>query len=73
MTRNRTELTCADVASGAPQQDHVGTEMLVVGLLAEGSGGAKALQQLGVHYSEAPACDVVSNATDANSRPVVLD
>ncbi|CAK9110993.1 ATP-dependent Clp protease ATP-binding subunit ClpA homolog [Durusdinium trenchii] len=35
------------------QQDHVGTEMLVVGLLAEGSGGAKALQQLGVHYSEA--------------------
>jgi len=35
------------------QQDHVGTEMLVVGLLKEGSGGAKALQQLGVHYPEA--------------------
>eukprot|EP00438_Fugacium_kawagutii_P008492 Skav210944 [mRNA] locus=scaffold713:217009:225122:+ [translate_table: standard] len=34
-------------------QDHVGTEMLVVGLLAEGSGGAKALQQIGVHYTEA--------------------
>jgi hypothetical protein len=26
--------------------------MLVVGLLAEGSGGAKALQQIGVHYPE---------------------
>lgn len=35
------------------KQDHVGTEMLVVGLLAEGSGGAKALQQIGVHYPEA--------------------
>ncbi|CAJ1375987.1 unnamed protein product [Effrenium voratum] len=35
------------------KQDHVGTETLVVGLLAEGSGGAQALQTLGVHLNEA--------------------
>ncbi|CAE7472276.1 CLPC1 [Symbiodinium sp. KB8] len=35
------------------KQDHVGTEMMVVGLLAEGSGGAKALQALGVRLEEA--------------------
>ncbi|CAE7832468.1 clpC [Symbiodinium necroappetens] len=34
------------------KQDHVGTEMMVVGLLAEGSGGAKALQALGVRLEE---------------------
>ncbi|OLP77053.1 Chaperone protein ClpC1, chloroplastic [Symbiodinium microadriaticum] len=37
------------------KQDHVGTEMMVVGLLAEGSGGAKALQALGVRLEEVRA------------------
>ena len=39
----------------------MGTEMMVVGLLAEGSGGAKALQALGVRLEEA-------RGTQANRR-----
>ena len=35
------------------QKDHVGTEMMVLGLLAEGSGGGLALQSLGVRLDEA--------------------